>query len=94
MHINELKQLNDWQRNKVHAIMRNFDFVEVCRVMELTNWRWTKEESPSLYEVMSTAEEILAQSVQEGIEVHTGGFIANFKDDCLSLTFNIEQQEA
>ena len=94
MHINELKQLNDWQRSKVHAIMRNFDFVEVCRVMELTDHKWSEGNVPSLYEVMSTAEEILAQSVQEGIQVETGGFIANFKEDCLSLTFNIERQEA
>ena len=93
MHINELKQLTDWQRGKVSAIMTNFDFVEVCRVMELSRYTWG-DETPSLYEVMSSAEEILAQSVLEGLRVETGGFIANFKDDCLSLTFNIEQQEA
>ena len=93
MHINELKQLNDWQRGKVSVIMRNFDFVEVVRVMELTDHKW-ENEIPGLYEVMVTAEEILARAVQRNLQVETGGFIANFKDDCLSLTFNIEQQEA
>lgn len=76
--------------------MRTFDFGEVLRVMEATEWKWGLE-IPTLYDLMLTAESLLIDCIGRFSEIDTGGFYASYiqrgEGDCvLILRFVIEEK--
>ena len=80
----------------VTAVMEDFDFDKVHRVMVSLDWRWTIENGertvPSSYRMMKTADRLLRDCAQHygDKEFHscgTGGFMASLDNGTLALQF-------
>ena len=80
----------------VTAVMEDFDFDKVHRVMVSLDWRWTIENGertvPSSYRMMKTADRLLRDCAQhygdkEFYACGTGGFMASLDNGTLALQF-------
>ena len=87
----------------VTAVMEDFDFDKVHKVMVYLDWRWTIENDertvPSSYRLMKTADRLLRECAQyygdkEFHAVGTGGFMASLDNGCLSLQFILTEMTA
>ncbi len=80
----------------VTAVMEDFDFDRVHKVMVFLDWRWSIENGertvPSLYRLMKTADSLLRDCAQyygdkEFHAMGTCGFMASLDDGNLTLQF-------
>lgn len=57
----------------IREVMEEFDFQKVQRTMEALNWKWftTGGRVPNIYELKSSAEKYLKETVKELLETHT-----------------------
>ncbi len=80
-------------KDKINYIMNNFDFVRVYSVMSHLKWKWwfvDGERIPSVKEIKAVAKRMLV-SATNGCSYSTDGFEASFKNNILSLKFNVEE---
>jgi hypothetical protein len=78
-----LKQVDD--------IMNEFDFVRVRKAMLALDWTWTYHGVPSVSQLRTTAEKLLRTAINIGGQTATGGFVADYSEGVLSLTFVVEE---
>jgi len=79
----------------VAAVMEDFDFDRVHRVMMNLEWKWDIDGSmiaPSIYRLMKNAERLLREAAQhygeqECFSLGSGGFMAHLSGDELTLEF-------
>jgi len=81
----------------VTAVMEDFDFDRVHRVMVNLNWKWDgigdcKMTVPSSYRLMKRAESLLRDAAQhygdkESYSCSSGGFMARLDGEALTLHF-------
>ncbi len=78
----------------VEAIIANFDFAKVAKVMDVLKWTWDgADESPSIGELRSCARDLLYELINnDSKRVSSGGFtVEKLSDDNLKLYFIIEE---
>lgn len=93
----------------IAAILRDFDFVKVHKVMTFLDWRWAAQgRVPTIEELESAAYKLLHESIrlfdesgqpQSGMSVSTGGFSADVVvfssgDKRLQLLFYVDSVSA
>jgi len=93
MHINIISSLSLEERDKLSKVMREFNFCEILRCMKKVNWKWGVK-VPTLYELMSEAEKLLIEALNTLRIYESGGFRAEYKNNVLSLSFNIDYKES
>ena len=75
----------------IDAIINNFDFEKVNKVMNFLNWTWFFSTTcPTIDELKQEAKRILNEicdSEDDTIAISTGGFKASIYDDHLELEF-------
>ena len=81
----------------VTAVMEEFDFDRVHRIMENLDWKWDgigccKMTVPSTYRMTKYAEKLLRDAAQhyggkESYSCSSGGFTAKFDGEALTLQF-------
>ena len=85
---------------KINAILRDFDFEKVHRVMMLLNWQWSQGRVPTVAEIRKVATMLLRDLVRNKniTGTGTGGFWADRRYDedgekRITLSFVVEDAE-
>lgn len=98
----EEKNLTQDEIEKIHSIMKNFDFEKVHNIMESLDWKWAfSNGTPSVEELKKEAHRLLVDACEEETNIATGGFRAVYErcavsgedDFYLGLEFIVEECE-
>lgn len=73
---------------KIQKIMREFPFADILKMMQVVDWEY-RGEPVTLEKIKETAEFCMFQAIRYENQgaFSTGGFLAEFNDDSLSLKF-------
>lgn len=91
------------EQEKIHYILRNFNFEKVHDIMKSLGWNWAfcKEGTPTVEELKSEAHRLLVDACEEKTYISTGGFRAVYEketwddpnDHYIGLEFIVEECE-
>lgn len=85
------------KEERIKAVIDQFDFVKVRKMMVAVNWTWRElYYSPSIEEMKKEAERLLAMvfdSERSDAWISCGGFTASKRKELLILQFVAEEQE-
>ena len=96
------ENLTQAEIEKIHSIMKNFDFEKVHSIMESLGWNWAfSNGTPSVEELKKEAHRLLIDACEEETNIATGGFRAVYErstvsgedDFYLGLEFIVEECE-
>lgn len=79
------------KQEQVNAIIDEFDFQKVHKVMQCLEWEWFDTGIPSVEDLKRKARELL-ENVEPKHITATGGFRASMdSENCLELSFVVEE---
>lgn len=88
---------NPWLKNeheeKIEFVLQHFNFERIQSVMKAINWTWFDSHVPSIPEMKEMATELMRHVIEcpDWIFCSSGGFVARFHNEDLSLSFEIEE---
>ena len=101
--LNEREEnLTQAEIEKIHSIMKNFDFEKVHAIMKGLDWKWAfSNGTPSVEEMKKEAHRLLIDACEEETNIATGGFRAVYErctvpgedEFYLGLEFIVEECE-
>jgi hypothetical protein len=84
--------MTDKQYEQIIEILINFDFEKVHQAMAATGWTWAScgRETPSAQELRERVVDLLKECIDRKTYISTGGFMAGYENDVLSLDFTVD----